>query len=141
MVAVVQANRGDFLWLRVLTRVQNVGVEVILPEFFSCVCAGSRAGKKDCEAKRHDLEGVGSKESQTPAEEDRVTGDASKSRKETFWRLLENMYGVTQGLGPFRSGQSTVVQMCLVDTSCTKHLACSPGLIIPRISQRLLQAW
>lgn len=39
MVAVLQVNRGDFLWLYVLTRVQNVGVEFIPPGFFSlCVC-------------------------------------------------------------------------------------------------------
>lgn len=55
-----------------------------------------------------------------------------------FWRTR---VGSHIGLGPFCSGQSTVVQMYLVDTSCIKHLACSLGLIIPRISQRLLQAW
>uniref|UniRef100_A0A8D2PDZ7 ODAD1 central coiled coil region domain-containing protein n=1 Tax=Zosterops lateralis melanops TaxID=1220523 RepID=A0A8D2PDZ7_ZOSLA len=38
MVAVVQINRGDFLWLHVLTRVQNVEVEIILPGFFFPVC-------------------------------------------------------------------------------------------------------
>lgn len=102
MVAVVQINRGDFLWLHVLTRVQNVEVEIILPGFFfPCVCAGCRAGKTDSEAKRHKLEDVGSKESQTSGEEDPLHGDESKSCKETFWRLLENMYGVTQGPGTF----------------------------------------
>lgn len=34
MVAVVQVNRGYFLWLSVLTRVQTVGVEVKLSFFF-----------------------------------------------------------------------------------------------------------
>lgn len=65
------------------------------------MCAGCRAGKKDCEAKRHKLEDVGSKESQTPGEEDPLPGDESKSCKETFWRLLENMCGVTEGPGTF----------------------------------------
>lgn len=54
-----------------------------------------------------------------------------------FWRTC---VGSQRGLGPFWSGQSTVVQMYLLDTSCIKHLPCSSGLIIPKISQKLLQA-
>lgn len=38
MIAVVQVNRGYFLWLSVLTRVQNIGVEIILSFFFSSLC-------------------------------------------------------------------------------------------------------
>lgn len=34
MVAVVQVNRGYFLWLSVLTRVQNTGVEIKLSFYY-----------------------------------------------------------------------------------------------------------
>lgn len=38
MIAVVQVNRGYFLWLSVLSRVQNIGVEIILSFFFFLLC-------------------------------------------------------------------------------------------------------
>lgn len=43
-VAVVQVNRGYFLWLR---KIQTVGVEIILCfSFFNALCADPRAAKE-----------------------------------------------------------------------------------------------
>lgn len=46
MVAVVQVNRGYFLWLSILTKIQIVGVEIILFLFFYSLCADPRAAKE-----------------------------------------------------------------------------------------------
>lgn len=61
MVAVAQVSRGYFLWLSILTRIQNAGVE-IMDLFSLCVCADPGAAKKDCEAKRDSNEGEASKQ-------------------------------------------------------------------------------
>lgn len=46
-VAVVQVNRGYFLWLSVLTKIQIVGVEFILCfSFFNSLCTDPRAAKE-----------------------------------------------------------------------------------------------
>lgn len=145
MVAVVQVNRGYFLWLSVLTRVQNIRLEIILSSFFLLsVCADTGAGKKGGEAKPESGEGEASQQSQAAAKADRDAGAASKQCKQIFCRPLETTCGASTGAcvqNTFWSGRKVTVQMHLVDISFIKDLACSPGLIAPRISQRLLQAW
>lgn len=142
MVSVAQVSRGDFLWLCVLTKVQNIGVEITHPGFSLCVCLQVVELEKKIVKQRDTtwrmLEAKSQKHLQKKIELLEIRLSHVRKCFRDFWRTC---VGSHRGLGPFWSGQSTVVKMYLVYTSCIKHLVCSPGLIIPRISQRLLQAW
>lgn len=74
--------------------------------------------------------------------------NCSKQLQKQIDTLEMRLYNVSQPVADlwrpsvkltFWSGQRVMVQMHLVDLSCIKDVACSPGLIAPRISQRLLQ--
>lgn len=150
MVAVVQVNRGYFLWQSVLTRVQTIGVEIKLSFFFFfsfSLCLQILELEKKIVRQNQIAVKVkqanSSKRLQKQIETLEMRLNNVSKHFADLWRPCAGPHlGLcTKCAKTKRSGQRAMVQTPLVGTSCIKDLACSPGLIAPRISQRLLQAW